>query len=457
MLVTNTEQKKCYIQTFGCQMNEHDSLRMLQVLKREGYCETSDIDQADLILMNTCSVRENPENKVYSLLGHIRKKKNKNHDLIIGVGGCVAQQEGKKILQRERCVDMVFGTDNFFKLPEMLKKVSQGERVLETKWMPRDEKVQNFIPKEEIKGGVIEGVKAYVSITKGCDNFCTFCIVPMTRGRLVSREKENILEECRALVDRGAQEICLLGQNVNSYEAKGVDFLNLLESVADVPGVYRVRFTSPYPNDWTRELSDLMNRHPHISNYLHLPFQSGSDRILFEMKRGHTRKEYLEKVAYMRKINPGLELTADLIVGFPGETEEDFLDTLDILEKVKFAQVYAFKYSQRPNTVASRLDDDVPQQVKEERLARVFELQNRLSCEVLDSYVGREEILLLDGFHPKEKGVINGRTDSYRPVSIEADHLDIGDWVKVRITDRRTHSLRGKFLAKVDPASLSFS
>ncbi len=446
-----TGTKQCYIQTFGCQMNEHDSSRMIQILQHEGYSETKDIEEADLILMNTCSVRENPENKVYSLLGQIRKQKQNNPNLIIGVGGCVAQQEGEKILQREKCVDMVFGTDNFFKLPAMLEQVSQGRRVLETKWMSREEKVQNFVPEKELRGGTIDGVKAYVSITKGCDNFCTFCIVPMTRGRLVSREQENILEECRSLAKRGAQEIMLLGQNVNSYAAKGVGFPELLKNVADLLGIERVRFTSPYPNDWNNELSDLMSEHPHICNYLHLPFQAGSDRMLSEMKRGHTKQEYLNKVSYMRRVNPGLELSTDLIVGFPSETEEDFEDTLDVLRQVRFAHVYAFKYSERPHTAASRIDNDVSQSVKEDRLARVFALQSQISSEILDEYLGREEVILIDSAHPKERGVMNGRTDSYRPVSVKVDHVNIGDWARVKITDRRMHSLRGDYIERVNP------
>lgn len=436
--------KHCYIQTFGCQMNEHDSIRMLSILKREGYSETDDMDVADLILLNTCSVRHNPENKVYSLLGRVRLRSAKNKDLIVGVGGCVAQQEGKKILSREKCVDMVFGTDNYFKLPEMIAKVKEGKRVLETKWLPRDEKIQNFVPETEIIESHVDGCKGYVSITKGCDNFCTYCIVPMTRGREVSREADNIVQECRILIEKGAKEIMLLGQNVNSYKAHDIGFYELLEMVADLPGLERLRFISPYPNDWDKRLSDLMARHPVISNYLHLPFQAGSDRILKAMKRDHTKQEYLDKIDYMRSINPGLELSTDLIVGFPGETDEDFEDTMDILKHVGYSHVYAFKYSPRPNTKAERMEDDVPREVKEDRLARVNALQDEVTKERLQLYVGTEQKVLIDTVHPRERGVMNGRTDSNRSVSLVDDTLEIGDVIRVKIIGTKMHSLMGE-------------
>ncbi|MBM3289158.1 MAG: tRNA (N6-isopentenyl adenosine(37)-C2)-methylthiotransferase MiaB, partial [Candidatus Hydrogenedentes bacterium] len=342
---------KAYIQTFGCQMNEHDSYRMVEVLARQGYAMTEEVDDASLVILNTCSVRQNPENKVYSLLGRLRRLKRSGHDVIIGVGGCVAQQEGEKILERERCVDMVFGPDNYFRLPEMIEQVRRGERVLMTKWLPRAaDRVQNFVPEEWVEAGHVEGCKAYVSITKGCDNFCTFCVVPYTRGREVSREADNILREVRDLVSRGAKEIWLLGQNVNSYRAHDVGFYELLDRVSQVDGLRRVRFTSPHPNDWNNRLSDLMAERRTICNHLHLPFQAGSDRILDAMNRNHTIAQYLDKIRYMRAINPAIELTTDLIVGFPSETDAEFEETLRVLEEVQFSQIFPFKYSPRPGT-----------------------------------------------------------------------------------------------------------
>ena len=250
--------KKAYIQTYGCQMNEHDTHRMIALLGAEGYRMATTPEEADLVLGNTCSVRHNPENKVWSQLGRLRGLKKDNPDLIIGVGGCVAQQEGENILKREKVVDMVFGPDNLFKVPEMIARVRQGERVLMTKWQPHERRVQNFIPEEWVERGHVEGCKAYVSITKGCDNFCTFCVVPYTRGREVSREADNILRESRQLVADGAKEIWLLGQNVNSYRALEFGFYELLDAISEIDGLERLRFTSPHPNDWTDALSDLM-------------------------------------------------------------------------------------------------------------------------------------------------------------------------------------------------------
>jgi tRNA-2-methylthio-N6-dimethylallyladenosine synthase len=437
-------KQKAYIQTYGCQMNDHDSGRMAEVLLREGYEVGDDLESAALVLLNTCSVRENPENKVYSQLGRLRRLKQQNPELIIGVGGCVAQQEGENILRREKAVDMVFGPDNIFSLPEMIAAVRDGERVLRTKWLPRDKKIQNFIPEEWVESGHVEACKAYLSITKGCDNFCTFCVVPFTRGREVSREPENILREARSLVAKGAKEIWLLGQNVNSYQARDYGFYELLDHMSRVEGLRRLRFTSPHPNDWNDALSDLMAERPVICNHLHLPFQAGSDRILEMMNRQHTREEYLAKVRYMQSANPDLELSTDLIVGFPTETDEEFEWTLRVLEEVRFSQIFPFKYSPRPKTKAAKLDDDVPRAVKEERLARVIERQNEINAEQIGRYVGTMQEVLIDGAHPRERGTMNGRTDGYRPVTIPDSGLEIGDLAQVAITGVSAHWLEGR-------------
>lgn len=438
---------KAYIQTFGCQMNEHDSYRMVEVLSRQGYAMTDKLDDASLVILNTCSVRQNPENKVYSLLGRLRGLKRNGRDLIIGVGGCVAQQEGEKILERERCVDMVFGPDNYFRLPEMIDRVRAGQRVLMTKWLPRSaDRVQNFVPEEWVEAGHVEGCKAYVSITKGCDNFCTFCVVPFTRGREVSREADNILREVRDLVGRGAKEIWLLGQNVNSYRAHDAGFYELLDMVSRVDGLRRVRFTSPHPNDWNNRLSDLMAERATICNHLHLPFQAGSDRILEAMNRNHTIAEYLDKIRYMRSINPAIELTTDLIVGFPSETDTEFEEALRVLEEVQFSQIFPFKYSPRPGTKAEKLDDDVPRKVKEDRLARAIALQERITDSRMAAYVGTEQEVLIDAANPRYRNAMNGRTDGFRPVTVHDCDADIGDVVTVRITDYKQHWLDGEAL-----------
>lgn len=437
--------QKAFIQTYGCQMNEHDSGRMMEILVREGFEMTPKPEEASLILVNTCSVRHNPENKVYSLLGRLRRLKQRNPDLVIGVGGCVAQQEGETILKREKAVDMVFGPDNFFRLPEMLERVRNGERVLMTKWIPRAaDRIQNFVPEEWVEHGHVDGCKAYIAITKGCDNFCTYCIVPYTRGREVSREPANILREARSLVAQGAKEIWLLGQNVNSYRAADFGFYELLDAVSRVEGLARVRFTSPHPNDWNDALSDLMASRPTVANQLHLPFQAGSDRILQAMNRQHTIDEYLAKVRYMKSINPALELSTDLIVGFPTETDEDFEHTLRVLEEVRFSQVFSFKYSPRPGTKAEKLEDDVPRPVKEERLARVIEVQERVTAEQARAYVGSTQEVLIDSAHPKLRHAMNGRTDSFRPVTVRGAQLEIGDLVPVTITASEGHWLIGE-------------
>lgn len=436
---------KAYIKTFGCQMNEHDSFQMRNVLEREGYGMTDNPEDAELILLNTCSVRQNPENKVYSFLGQVREQKKSRPGVIVAVGGCVAQQEGETILKREKTVDLVFGPDNLFRLPEMLAQVKQGERVCDTRWMPRERKIQNFIPEEWVEHGHVDGVKAYLSITKGCNNMCTFCIVPTTRGREVSREKDNILREARALVRNGAKELWLLGQNVNSYQSSAdYRFLELLDELSGIEGLRRIRFTSPHPKDWNNALSDLMAERDNICNQLHLPFQAGSDRILKAMRRNHTLDEYLAKIKYLQERIPSVELSTDLIVGFPGETDEDFERTLYCLREVRFSQVFAFKYSRRPGTPAAALEDDVPREVKEERLARVIALQDSLLEEKQQSYLGTRQEVLIDGAHGRKRGWMNGRTDGFKPIMIEDASLEIGDFVQARVTGFQGHWLIGE-------------
>lgn len=434
---------KAFIRTYGCQMNEHDSFRMMEILSQIGYESTDNMAEASLIVINTCSVRANPENKVYSFLGALEDAKKQNPDLIVGVAGCVAQQQGEVILKRSPLVDLVFGPDNFFRLPEMLEAVKSGRRLVMTDWQPGRERVQNFIPEEWLTYGHVDGVRASIAISKGCNNFCSFCIVPSTRGREVCREAENILEEARDLLAKGAKEIWLLGQNVNSYKAGTFEFYDLLSAVSDLP-IPRIRFTSPHPKDWDNQLSDLMAERPNICNQLHLPLQSGSDRILELMRRRHTIGEYLDKVAYMKSVNPAIELSTDIIVGYPSETEAEFEQTLAAMREVGFGQVFSFKYSPRPGTRAAQLDDDVPRQVKEERLARLIALQDEINAERMAGYVGTVQDVLIEGHHPKQKNILSARTDGYRPVSLPEAGCAVGDMVQVRITGARGHWLFGE-------------
>jgi len=438
--------QKAFIQTYGCQMNEHDSFRMIEILSALGYETTTDINEASLVLVNTCSVRRNPENKVYSFLGKLQPLKQARPELIVGVAGCVAQQEGEGILKRSRVVDMVFGPDNYFRLPEFIKAVRAGERVVATEWLPGKGRVQNFIPEEWIERGHVDGCRAYIAISKGCSNLCSFCIVPSVRGREVSREPESILREAEALIAKGAREIWLLGQNVNSYEAGDWGFYELLDAVSRL-ALKRLRFTSPHPKDWNNALSDLMAARPTICKQLHMPLQAGADRILTLMKRRHTIQEYRNEIAYMKSVNPGIEISTDIIVGFPTETEAEFEETLSVLDEVRFSQVYSFKYSPRPGTRAAEMPDDVPRTVKEERLARLIAVQDRINAEQLDRYVGTTQEVLIEGVHPKQTHVWSGRTDGYRPVSIHHAELGIGEMVNVRINGHKGHWLLGEVVA----------
>lgn len=433
---------KAFIQTYGCQMNEHDSFRMMEILSSLGYETTAEIEEASIILVNTCSVRHNPENKVYSFLGTLHRLKQSNPSLIVGVAGCVAQQEGEAILKRAPVVDMVFGPDNYFRLPELIESVRAGRRITATEWLPGKGRVQNFIPDEWLERGHVDGCHAYIAISKGCSNLCSFCIVPSVRGRDVSREPEGILREAEALIAKGARELWLLGQNVNSYNADGWTFYELLDAVSRLD-LKRVRFTSPHPKDWNNALSDLMAARPTICSQLHMPLQAGADRVLALMKRRHTIQEYRDKVAYMRSVNPGIEISTDIIVGFPTETEAEFEETLRVMEDVRFSQLFSFKYSPRPGTRAAEMPDDVPRQAKEERLARLIALQDQITEEQLERYVGTEQTILIEGEHAKHKNLWSGRTDGFRPVSVHQEGIRIGDMIDVRITGHKGHWLLG--------------
>ncbi len=426
-------------------MNEHDSQRMLDLLADSGYLPAASPEEATLIVVNTCSVRHNPENKVFSFLGTLRDIKRRRPETVVAVAGCVAQQEGRRILQRESTVDLVFGPDQMFRLPELVDQVRSGGRVCATDWLPRQGPTQNFIPEEWVERGHVEGFKAYIAITKGCNNLCSFCIVPRTRGREVSREPENILRDARSLVARGAKEVWLLGQNVNSYRAaEHFGFYELIDAVSQIEGLARLRFTSPHPKDWNNALSDLMAARPTICKQLHLPFQAGADPILKAMRRRHTIAEYLEKVRYLRQAVPGVEISTDLIVGFPGETDENFEGTLAVLRGVRFSQVFPFKYSPRPETAAAALPDDVPREAKDARLAKVIALQEEINQACQQALVGTEQEVLVDGKHPRKHGWMNGRTDGYRAIAVRGEGMEMGDIVRVRITGHEGHWLVGE-------------
>ena len=429
-------------------MNEHDTQQMLTMLEAQGFVATDVPDAADVILVNTCSVRANPENKVYSFLGALRPLKRRNPKLIVGVAGCVAQQTGEALLAREPLVDLVFGPDNLFQLPEMITAAQQGERLCRTAWQPWEGKTRDFVPERWVERGHVEGVKAYIAITKGCDNHCSFCIVPATRGREVSRSPESILREATSLVAAGARELWLLGQNVNAYRVSDAYcFHELLDDVSRIEGLARVRFTSPHPRDWNNRLADLLADRKTLCKHVHLPLQSGSDKTLKAMRRRHSLAEYLEKTTYLRQVAPQCEISTDLIVGFPGETDADFEQTLFAMEQVRFSQVFPFKYSPRPGTSAARMPDDVSREAKDARLARVIEVQERINDEQQQALIGATQTVLIDSKHPRDMERMNGRTDGYRAITVSGvSDAAIGALIEVCVTGYRGHWLEAQAL-----------
>ena len=432
--------KKVYIKTYGCQMNEYDTDKMLEVLRHENYSQTDCQDDADLIILNTCSIREKAENKVYSELGRLRHLKSANPDLKIGVGGCVAQQEGKSILNRAKNVDFVFGTDNLFELPEMLKMVGKGQKFSRTERHSR-QKVRNFIPDYTFRQAQNFGVKAHLAITKGCNNHCSFCVVPFTRGVEVSREPEHIIVEAKRLVSTGTKEICLLGQNVNSYKANGTDFVELLRRLDKLENLKRLRFISPHPKDFHAELADAFVTLPSLCEQMHLPLQSGSDRILRRMRRWYSMETFYEKVDLLRDRLPDATLSTDLIVGFPGETEEEFEMTMEAVKNVRFDLIYSFKYSPRPGTRAAEYPEQLSEKVKAERLKVLLETQEKIIREKNEALVGTIQEVLIEGNHQRKENFVTGRTRGNHSVSIKNCGEKAGELLAVRITGANPSSL----------------
>jgi tRNA-2-methylthio-N6-dimethylallyladenosine synthase len=390
-----------HVQTFGCQMNVSDSDRIHDVLAPHGYRPTADPAQADLIILNTCSIREKAEQKMASQLGRLVPLKEHNPDLVLAVAGCVAQQEGAKLLKRLRHLDLVLGPDQIGDLPALLERVQRsGERVAETSFFKRsDYRFLETRPKPD------QPVTEFVTIMKGCDKCCTYCIVPFTRGREVSKPKEMVLREVRGLVEAGVREVTLLGQNVNSYgkdKAREVHFAELLREVDTIPDLARLRFTTSHPSDCTDELIACFGELRTLCESFHLPVQSGSDRILDGMRRGYPVAHYLDRLDRLRARAPGIALSTDIIVGFPGETEADFEATLALLDRVRFDSIFSFKYSPRPGTKATNLDDDVSEEVKSARLQRVLALQRAVTADRMRGYLGTTQEVLIEGPSRKE-------------------------------------------------------
>ena len=433
--------KKLYIATFGCQMNEYDSLKMAQLLQND-YTTVDDPEEADLILVNTCSIREKAEHKLYSLMGRFRQIKSTKPGLIIGVGGCVAQQEGERLLKSLPHLDIVFGPQGLYRLPEMIRALEAGKRPICATGLEKDFAipfVRGLLPEKR-------PVRTFVTIMQGCDNFCTYCVVPYVRGREISRPASDVLAEVTDLVGRGIKEITLLGQNVNSYGrkgGKGPDFVGLMRMVSDVLGLARLRFVTSHPRDLDMDVMECFRDIPNLCRHLHLPVQSGSNRVLSRMNRHYTRDEYLEKVRRLRELCPDIVLTTDIIVGFPGETDEDFNDTLELLKEVGFEQIFAFKYSPRPFTRAAGFEDKVTEDVKAGRLNTTLELQNEISLKRHEALCGTEMEILVEGPSKADPAELAGRTSGNHAVNLPGPQELIGRMVTVRIEKAFCHSLRG--------------
>ena len=440
--------KQLFIQTYGCQMNQYDSERIAQVMGRSDYVQTDRIDAADLILLNTCSVRDKAEQKVYSALGSWKEFKNYRDGVIIGVGGCVAQQEGEKLLKRVPHLDLVFGTHNIHKLPDLIEQVEASRaRPVETTFY-RDPAYM-----EDADGRTkVSGVKAFVTIMQGCNKVCSFCIVPHVRGREVSRPSGKIIAEVEALVGQGIKEVMLLGQNVNSYgklSAGELSFGELLQHVDAIDGIERIRFTTSHPQDLSPALIEAYATCAHLCEHLHLPVQSGSDTVLARMRRGYTRQEYLARIARLRERRPEIALSSDIIVGFPGETDAEFEATIELLELVEYDEIYAFTYSPRPQTVSAKIyDDDVPEDVKKARLKRVQTLQHEISLAKNRRRIGELDEILVDGPAKMKNGQMMGRTRTNRIVNVSAPESLAGHIVAVRIASATANSLIGEILPR---------
>lgn len=436
--------KSFYLETFGCQMNVVDSEQITALLLGIGYQPVNAPDLADLVLLNTCSVRDKAERKVYGHLGRFKPIKDKRPELIIGVGGCVAQQEGQRMLEAVSYLDLVFGTHNIHRLPEMVKQVEQTRRrASETDFLDRDTRLHLF-PERSAS----ESVTRFVTIMQGCDNFCSYCIVPHVRGREISRPSAEILNEIKQLVATGGKEITLLGQNVNSYGSKTANemsFSQLLQAVDGIPGLERLRFATSHPKDITPELIDCFGRLQSLCPQIHLPVQSGSDRILALMNRGYSAADYLDKVRRLKAVCPQIRLTTDIIVGFPGETEEDFQATLDLVEQVRYADAFTFLYSPRGETAAASMVDNASARQKQQRFDRLLTLQQRISAEIWQEDAGRVVPVLVEGASKQGDGQLFGRTVWNRIVNFSGPHELIGRIVPVAISKVLRNSHLGEF------------
>ena len=437
---------KIFIQTHGCQMNEYDSAKMLDVLKdSDGMELTDNAEEADVLLLNTCSIREKAQEKVFHQLGRWRKIKEQRPDVVIGVGGCVASQEGKALHDRAPVVDVVFGPQTLHRLPEMVAEAKAEKKFVIDTTFPEIEKFDN-LPEPRA-----EGVSAFVSIMEGCSKYCTFCVVPYTRGEEISRPFDDIIAEIAELAEQGVREVNLLGQNVNAYRGEMhtgdiADLATLIHYVAAVDGIDRIRYTTSHPVEFSDSLIQAYAEVPELVDHLHLPIQSGSDRILAAMKRGHMAIEYKQKIRKLRQIRPNISLSSDFIIGFPGETDKDYEDTMNLIEEIGFDKSFSFIYSARPGTPASSYEDNVPMDVKKVRLYRLQQRITEMEQAISQKMVGTKVNVLVERVSKRDSGELAGRTENNRIVNFKGDHALIGNFAELEITEAYPNSLRGRLV-----------
>ena len=430
--------KSYFIETYGCQMNVADSELIETILKNQGFQKSNEPTNADAIFLNTCAIREHAEEKVHSQLGRYHIIKKERPDTLIGVVGCMAQSLKQDLLEKRPYIDIILGPDSYRRLPALLNRSRDDQKSLVDTKLSRFEVYDDLFPSRK------EGINAWISIMRGCDKFCTFCIVPFTRGRERSRSLSSIVNEAELAVSQGYKEITLLGQNVNSYKYEDCHFHELLENIANISGVKRIRYTSPHPNDISDELLNTMSRYDNICNYIHLPMQSGSDRILKRMNRNYSKEQFIKIANTIRNILPNVGISTDIIVGFPGETDADFHDTIDIMDKIKFDSAFNFKYSPRRGTKASEYDDQVNEKAKDERLKQVIELQKKHTLIRNLELVGSIQEVLVEKQSKLSKNKWAGRTDSNKWIIFDKDNLKVKDIIKIEVVDARGITLHGR-------------
>ena len=441
------QKNNVYIETYGCQMNLADTEIVLGILKKQGYDVTDKPEDADVVLINTCSIRDNAEQRIYGRIGNLKTLKQNKPELVLGILGCMAERLRKDLVEDKKAVDLVVGPDEYRRLPEYIDVALNGDKGIGVK-LSRTETYDDIEPHRE------DGLSAWISVMRGCDKFCTFCVVPFTRGRERSRSLQSIITELENLSVRGFKDVTLLGQNVNSYldetSATGGDFADLLSAAAKVDRTLRIRFSTSHPQDISDKLLYTIAEHPNLCNYIHLPVQSGSNRILELMNRTYTVEHYLNLIEKAKKIIPGVSFSTDIISGFPTETWEDHFATLEVLKQVRYDGAYMFKYSPREGTKAFRMEDDVPEEVKSKRLQEIIDLQHQISLEKNQDMIGTEEIILVEGFSKKSNEFIAGRTDTNKTVIVPInDKIKTSDYIKVKINRATSGTLFGDYLSHI--------